>query len=290
MQDLQQTDSAWKCTQATSGYFYAFRQNAQGGIECMSTDSKDCIWTKSLSDCLKNITEFPTNLNLLTCGAMHNSLYGVTGYDDKSHWCYKSCEILGISIPTSNRLTMAILASNTTDETITAPPPAAAPTSATITYPPRSGADTKTSDESKASNSTPLIIALCAAGVLIVVLLAITFYLVRKRKNKKHTNDIICDELATVDDSTFQTVNDSTYQPMNETTYQTDVQEATLSNVSIPDRVIGAQLDFGDLAMWRLDEYHLVPIKMLAKGANGEVWLGKYKNQTVAIKKLLNYN
>ncbi|KAG9408188.1 hypothetical protein AC1031_021432 [Aphanomyces cochlioides] len=53
------------------------------------------------------------------------------------------------------------------------------------------------------------------------------------------------------------------------------------------DQVVGFQLDMGDLELWRIDEKDLTSHELIAKGANGEVWVGDYRGMIVAIKKSL---
>ncbi|RQM29705.1 hypothetical protein B5M09_012163 [Aphanomyces astaci] len=51
------------------------------------------------------------------------------------------------------------------------------------------------------------------------------------------------------------------------------------------DKVVGFQLDMGHLDLWRIDENDLRSHELLAKGANGEVWVGDYRGLLVAVKK-----
>ncbi|KAF0697365.1 Aste57867_11917 [Aphanomyces stellatus] len=54
-----------------------------------------------------------------------------------------------------------------------------------------------------------------------------------------------------------------------------------------PDDVVGLKLDMGDLDLWRIDENDVTSHELLAKGANGEVWVGAYRGAIVAVKKNL---
>ncbi|EQC28270.1 TKL protein kinase [Saprolegnia diclina VS20] len=47
---------------------------------------------------------------------------------------------------------------------------------------------------------------------------------------------------------------------------------------------LGAKLELGDLAFWRLDESQLVPLATLSVGTYGTVRVGRYRDQLVAIK------
>ncbi|EQC28268.1 TKL protein kinase [Saprolegnia diclina VS20] len=72
----------WSCMRVNSA-IDAFRLNADGDVECGSLDGRSCNWVKTSSKCDSSPSD------ALACGAMHKKLYGITGYDDPSHWCYK---------------------------------------------------------------------------------------------------------------------------------------------------------------------------------------------------------
>lgn len=81
--------TSWKCIDAQYPQFpVPLRINATGDVECQSTDGRNCMWGRcpNLSD--------PTPSNPLVCGAMHQSLYGITGYDTPGHWCYVGKQVL----------------------------------------------------------------------------------------------------------------------------------------------------------------------------------------------------
>ena len=63
------------------------RVNDNGDIECMSTDNTNCMWQSTQQDCDSLIGNLPPNINPLSCGNMHKSRYGITGYDTEGHWC-----------------------------------------------------------------------------------------------------------------------------------------------------------------------------------------------------------
>jgi len=71
------------------------RLNPEGNVECLATDGKNCEWG-SVS-CSEIIVADPSGVagqDPLVCGADHDSIYGITGYDDTSHWCYQSIQQL----------------------------------------------------------------------------------------------------------------------------------------------------------------------------------------------------
>lgn len=65
--------------------FVAVRKNADGDVDCMATDAKNCMWTGSMDAC--NNTLGTKNPQPLTCGKNHKAAYGVSGYDTILHWC-----------------------------------------------------------------------------------------------------------------------------------------------------------------------------------------------------------
>ena len=79
--------SAWRCI----GYDVPMRFNVNGDVECMSQDGENCIWD---GECGPKLDLPSTTLKPITCGIMHNELYGITGYDQPDHWCAKSIDLL----------------------------------------------------------------------------------------------------------------------------------------------------------------------------------------------------
>lgn len=68
---------------ASQGFDIAYSLNPNGDIECYGTNGRSCAWGGDA---------VPTSVNSaapLACGAMHQSLYGVSGYTNVEHWCYK---------------------------------------------------------------------------------------------------------------------------------------------------------------------------------------------------------
>jgi hypothetical protein len=48
---------------------------------CASYNGRDCLWNVP-----KNKIDF-SRVRPLVCGQMHRSVWGVTGYEQSSHWC-----------------------------------------------------------------------------------------------------------------------------------------------------------------------------------------------------------
>jgi hypothetical protein len=70
----------WSCV---GGINVPIQLNKAGDVQCASTDGKNCLWNDS--GC--NLANVPASPNPLACGSAHNNLYGMTGYNDKNHWC-----------------------------------------------------------------------------------------------------------------------------------------------------------------------------------------------------------
>jgi hypothetical protein len=82
--------TAWSCV---AGIDCPIRMNSLGDIECMSTDGQNCLWTSG--QCASTLASTPSSsIRPLTCGANHKNLYGITGYEDPVHWCFKGWESL----------------------------------------------------------------------------------------------------------------------------------------------------------------------------------------------------
>jgi len=80
----------WTCY---PGIDVPLRENVNGDIECMATDGANCLW--NAGNCAGVLAQYATaTLEPLTCGANHRALYGIPGYDDSTHWCYKGWEFL----------------------------------------------------------------------------------------------------------------------------------------------------------------------------------------------------
>ena len=71
--------TAWKCYPGMNGC--PMRRNAAGEIECMSNDSKHCMWGGKCAPKLKLNTG-----KGVACGVQHSRMYNITGYGI-NHWC-----------------------------------------------------------------------------------------------------------------------------------------------------------------------------------------------------------
>jgi hypothetical protein len=77
----------FKCVDLT-GIQTPIRLNERGDIECFSTNARDCAWgITTLDQCKQTIYDNIGKLNTLVCGAPHQAIYGITGYDQPDHWC-----------------------------------------------------------------------------------------------------------------------------------------------------------------------------------------------------------
>jgi len=90
---LSAQPTAWTCVPGINGANNVpVRINAAGDIECMAPDGANCLWTTG--SCTAEITTPPSTIVPLACGQMHLKLYGITGYDTKTHWCFTAWEYL----------------------------------------------------------------------------------------------------------------------------------------------------------------------------------------------------
>lgn len=65
------------------------RRNANGNMECLSLNGKDCLYIKA-ENCAEFQRENRQKIKPLECGQNHWRFYGVTGYEDGDHWCARS--------------------------------------------------------------------------------------------------------------------------------------------------------------------------------------------------------
>ncbi|KDO26043.1 hypothetical protein SPRG_08696 [Saprolegnia parasitica CBS 223.65] len=77
----------WMCL---PGILTPIRLNFNFDVECLSLNGHDCVWTSSEAACRTQMTLPSAPLNPLACGAMHKAAWGLTGYDNPSHWCAKA--------------------------------------------------------------------------------------------------------------------------------------------------------------------------------------------------------
>lgn len=74
----------WMCI---LDYAAPMRLNSKGDVECMSLDGVNCLWN---TPCNTSLSNDPSKIVPLTCGEYHRIHWGITGYDNPDHWCYKS--------------------------------------------------------------------------------------------------------------------------------------------------------------------------------------------------------
>lgn len=79
----------WRCFKDARRDFVPLRLSSGHDVECMAGDGKECAWKRSEKECTDMASNPISPLNPLTCGDMHKSLWGSTGYDDAKHWCSK---------------------------------------------------------------------------------------------------------------------------------------------------------------------------------------------------------
>jgi hypothetical protein len=79
----QKGETCWKCE---DGINVPIRRNAQGDIECASTNGFSCLWQANKADCDGVIANMPP-LNPLKCGDDHRRKFGGDGYSNPRHWC-----------------------------------------------------------------------------------------------------------------------------------------------------------------------------------------------------------
>ncbi|KDO19413.1 TKL protein kinase [Saprolegnia parasitica CBS 223.65] len=163
-------------------------------MRCGSLDGRSCNWVKTSSKCDSSPSD------ALTCGAMHKTLYGITGYDDPSHWCYKVRLVLSpvTDAPVTNApttLAPTALAQNkrlAPRPTTALPSKAPATPSATTTEAPRPTTTTVLQPADAASNSSGVMSTVgylvLAVGALVCVG-AIAFFVLRRRKKHKEQLD-----------------------------------------------------------------------------------------------------
>merc|ERR1712086_268277 len=87
--------TAWKCYR---GFGAPMRRAANGEIECMSHNHKDCLWGGHCT-----LRKKRDNGRNLACGVHHSQKWGGTGYDSVRHWCSKLNKIIPAQSDAHNR-------------------------------------------------------------------------------------------------------------------------------------------------------------------------------------------
>ena len=87
----------WECI---PGISTPVRVNAQGDVECLSTNHRDCAWQPDDRSCAsflagyggRNYGSSSSKLSVdpLICGANHRAEHYITGYDTYNHWCQRA--------------------------------------------------------------------------------------------------------------------------------------------------------------------------------------------------------
>ena len=98
---------------------------ADGDIECLSTNAKDCMWQTDEASTKKLLANIPSPNSPLVCGDMHKKLYGDKGYDTPDHWCNKAMKQLN---PTSSKLPPTTISTPFATAIVTTPPTTPPPT------------------------------------------------------------------------------------------------------------------------------------------------------------------
>lgn len=75
----------WRC--GITSVSSPMSKNANGDVQCMSTNGKDCIVKTPKEECRKLIKKPPSDIKPLVCGEAHKKYWGSTGYDSPTHWC-----------------------------------------------------------------------------------------------------------------------------------------------------------------------------------------------------------
>ncbi|CAK4681487.1 hypothetical protein LEN26_006974 [Aphanomyces euteiches] len=87
--------NGWKCiAQPSNGAVTAVQLNMDDEIQCLGFDANSCVFFHSMEDCHNNLSP-SLDVKPLPCGAKHKNVYGITGYEDASHWCATGRKHLG---------------------------------------------------------------------------------------------------------------------------------------------------------------------------------------------------
>lgn len=78
--------------QCVPGVLTPVRLNAGKDPECMSINGRDCIIASDSYTCDQLAQQSKSSQELvgLSCGNMHKTMFGTTGYQDPHHWCAQS--------------------------------------------------------------------------------------------------------------------------------------------------------------------------------------------------------
>ena len=70
-----------------NGGVVVYRITASGDPACASYDGQNCLWGQGLKQVQLN------RVRPLVCGANHKAKWGVTGYEDRRHWCNRAKQV-----------------------------------------------------------------------------------------------------------------------------------------------------------------------------------------------------
>lgn len=80
---LLEAQGQWRCV---PGYNTPVRY-VNGDVQCLSTDGTNCMNGGDAAGCAAMLSQMPSSVNPLSCGADHLAKWGSVGYDNPAHWC-----------------------------------------------------------------------------------------------------------------------------------------------------------------------------------------------------------
>ncbi|ETV89962.1 hypothetical protein H310_15199, partial [Aphanomyces invadans] len=89
--------SPWKCLPSVGSTPFSIAKD--GNVQCWSDNGRDCAWS---ADCKSLVASGAQPKMPLVCGCMHKDVYGMTGYDQPTHWCSTAKQLLGATPPTES--------------------------------------------------------------------------------------------------------------------------------------------------------------------------------------------
>ncbi len=83
------TTFPWVCMYAPSNNMWApVSTSASGDAQCLTNPSYSCYWESTQATCNLRIAQYGASSPPLVCGPQVYSIYGITGYETPTHWCY----------------------------------------------------------------------------------------------------------------------------------------------------------------------------------------------------------
>jgi len=92
----------WLCLPSLTS---PMRLNPQGDPECLASDGLNCMWGSVSCSTATTVTPTISTIVPLVCGNGHYAAYGITGYQDPAHWCYKTVQTLESQCMSNNAVT-----------------------------------------------------------------------------------------------------------------------------------------------------------------------------------------